>query len=282
MALVGLLILSSFTSVAAWQPQSSHGENIGLANGDIESIPLEQFADLPQHGFWMLTHEYPVPSNWVTDLAEAGVECWSFLPDSAFHCELNGHTPSELAKLEVNGMVKMPPSAKLHPHLMPSLKGEMQSWFITEGMGIINVILSGDELPEGIHERGDIEVKSHSWRWATVEVKTSGVQWLSEQPEVEWLEPRFEKAIMNDVADEVIGATVLWNATQMAGIDSSWNALDGTGIIVAVSDTGLDNGVNNTNMHPDFRDHIVGIHSYGIPSTSQWLANSPYNDGASD
>ena len=282
MALVGLLILSSFTSVAAWQPQSSHGENIGLANGDIESIPLEQFADLPQHGFWMLTHEYPVPSNWVTDLAEAGVECWSFLPDSAFHCELNGHTPSELAKLEVNGMVKMPPSAKLHPHLMPSLKGEMQSWFITEGMGIINVILSGDELPEGIHDRGDIEVKSHSWRWATVEVKTSGVQWLSEQPEVEWLEPRFEKAIMNDVADEVIGATVLWNATQMAGIDSSWNALDGTGIIVAVSDTGLDNGVNNTNMHPDFRDHIVGIHSYGIPSTSQWLANSPYNDGASD
>ena len=282
MTLVGLLILSSFTSVAAWQPQSGHGENIGLANGDIESIPIEEIADLPKHGFWMLTREYPVPSNWVHDLADAGIECWSFLPDSAFHCELDGHTPSDLAKLEVNGMIKMPPSAKLHPHLLPSLKGEMDSWFITEGMGIINVVLSGDSLPEGIYERSDIEVHSHSWRWATVEVRTSGVHWLSEQSEVEWLEPRFEKVILNDVADEIVGANVLWNATQMAGINSAWNALDGTGIIVAVSDTGLDNGVNNTNMHPDFKDHIVGIHAYGIPSTSQHLANAPYNDGASD
>ena len=40
----------------------------------------------------MLTHEYPVPSEWIHDLADAGVECWSFLPVSSFHCELNGHT----------------------------------------------------------------------------------------------------------------------------------------------------------------------------------------------
>ena len=107
MALVGLLILSSFGSVAAWQPQSGHGESIGLANGDIDSIPIEEIPNIPQHGFWILTREYPVPSNWIHDLADAGVECWSFLPDSAFHCELNGHTPSELAKMEVNGMVKI-------------------------------------------------------------------------------------------------------------------------------------------------------------------------------
>ena len=281
-ALVGLLVLSSFVSVAAWQPQTGHSETIHLANGDVESIPIEQIANTPHFGFWMLTHEYPVPSNWVHDLADEGIECWSFLPTSAFHCELTGQTSSELAKLEVDGMVKMPPTAKLHPHIMPSLKGEMESWFITEGMGVINLVLSGDELPDGIENRGDIEVLSHSWRWATVEVRTSGVEWLIEQPEIEWVEPRFEKILLNDVADGVIGATVLQSATQMAGINSAWNALDGTGIVVTVSDTGLDNGVNNTNMHPDFRDHIVGIHSYGIPPASQSYVNAPYNDGASD
>ena len=118
----------------------------------------------------------------------------------------------------------MPPTAKLHPHIMPSLKGEMESWFITEGMGVINLVLSGDELPDGIENRGDIEVLSHSWRWATVEVRTSGVEWLIEQPEIEWVEPRFEKILLNDVADGVIGATVLQSATQMAGINSAWNA----------------------------------------------------------
>jgi len=68
----------------------------------------------------------------------------------------------------------------------------------------------------------------------------------------------------------------------MTGINPAWNSLDGTGIIVAVSDTGLDNGVNNSNMHPDFKDHIVGIHSYGVrPNVQSWV-NAPYNDGASD
>ena len=281
-ALVGLLILSSFGSVAAWNPQTGNGETIGLLNGDVDSIPIEQMPEIPMHGFWMLTHEYPVPTNWVKDLADSGVECWSFLPDSAFHCELNGHTPSELAKMDVNGMIQMPPSAKLHPHLLPSLEGKMESWFMTKGMGMVNVVLSGTELPEDIHHRGDVEVLSHNWRWATVEVRTSGVHWLSEQSEVEWIEPKFERILFNDVADDIVSANVLRSATQMAGINSAWNALDGTGIIVAVSDTGLDNGINNTNMHPDFKDHIVDIHSYGIPVSAQGWVNAPYNDGASD
>ena len=121
-ALVGLLVLSSFGSVAAWQPQTKTGETIGLLNGDVNSIPIDQISQSPHYGFWMLTREYPVPSNWVHDLADAGVECWSFLPRSAFHCELNGHTPSQLGELDVNGMIRMPPSAKLHPDLIPSLE----------------------------------------------------------------------------------------------------------------------------------------------------------------
>ena len=282
MALVGLLIISSFSSVAAWQPENTDGETIGLRNGVVESIPIGQMPEVPHYGFWMLTHEYPIPSQWVHELANSGVECWSFLPSSAFHCELNGQTPSELAHIDVNGMIQMPPSSKLHPDLLPSLKGETESWFITEGMGVVSVVLSGDDLPEGIENRGDIEVLDHSWRWATVEIRTSGVDWLIQQSEVEWIEPKFERILLNDEADDVIDATVLRNATQMAGINSAWNSLDGTGIIVAVSDTGLDNGVNNSNMHPDLRDHIVGIHSYGIPSSVQSYINGPYNDGASD
>ena len=93
MALVGLLIISSFSSVAAWQPENTDGEAIGLRNGDVESIPIEEMPEAPYYGFWMSTHEYPVPSQWVHQLANVGVECWSFLPSSAFHCELNGHTP---------------------------------------------------------------------------------------------------------------------------------------------------------------------------------------------
>ena len=50
----------------------------------------------------------------------------------------------------------------------------------------------------------------------------------------------------------------------MTNIDASWLALDGSGITVTVADTGLDNGVNNSNMHPDFIDHIVDITSHPL------------------
>ena len=145
-ALVGLLILSSFSAAANWQPQTGDSETIGLINGDIESIPIDQFPHTKYDGYWILSRDYPVPSDWVTDLKDEGIECWSFLPSSSFHCELNNHTPDELAELGVTGMVRLPAESKLHPHIMPSLRGEMQSWFIAENIGVVNVVLSGDSL----------------------------------------------------------------------------------------------------------------------------------------
>ena len=282
LALVGLLIISSFSSIAAWQPQTSDGIDIYLRNGDVTSIPIDEIPAMPQYGFWMLTHEYPVPSEWVHELAAAGVECWSFLPSSAFHCELNGQTPAELAHLDVEGMVQMPPSAKLHPKLLPALDGEIEQHMIIKGRGIVQLVLSGNQLPEEIGSRGDVTVIDHTWRWAQVEAHTSGIHWLSEQSEIEWIEPNFEMFLHNNESDNVISADVLQSALMMSGIDSSWSGLDGTGIVVAVGDSGLDNGVNNTNMHPDFQDHILDIKSYPLKSSLQGLANAPYDDGAAD
>jgi len=277
-----LLVFSSLSGALAWNVEVEEGLPINFKNGVVNSIPIEFVPEDNYHGFYVLTHEYPVPTEWVWELEAAGIECWTFAPPSAFHCELNGHTPSQLERLEVEGMIQMPEFTKLHSAVMPSLKGEMDSYLIAEGIGIFNVVLSGEELPEYIGLRGDIEVLSHNDRWAQVEARTSGVEWLVSQSEVEWIEPTFEFITANDEAADIISAKVLWDATQMAGVNPSWNALDGTGIVVAVADTGLDNGINNTNMHPDFRDHIQGIHAYGVPSSMQTYVNAPYNDGASD
>ena len=56
----------------------------------------------------------------------------------------------------------------------------------------------------------------------------------------------------------------------MNGINSSWDYVDGTGIIVAVADSGLDSGTNDSTMHPileitssilsHFNDTLVGIY----------------------
>ena len=64
-----------------------------------------------------------------------------------------------------------------------------------------------------------------------------------------------------------------------------WNGLDGSGIVVTVADSGLDNGVNNSNMHPDFRDHIQGILSWPNPNcvwSSPGVPGPACDDGAED
>ncbi|MDP6870035.1 MAG: S8 family serine peptidase [Candidatus Poseidoniaceae archaeon] len=281
--LLALLMISSAASPAlSWGESSPEGDVINLSNGNVVADAIENIPMMTHEGYFILTHDYPVPSEWLHELESSGINCWSFLPPAAFHCELTGQNTLQLEDLDVSSMIQMPPESKLHPDLIPSLKGEMDSWFITKDYGFVKLVLSGDNLPEGIEERNDVSIFSHNWRWATVEVRISGVEWLIQQSEVEWIEPLYEKVILNDVADDIVDATVLRNATQVAGINPAWNALDGTGIIVAVSDTGLDNGVNDSNMHPDIRDHIVDIHSFGIPPSSQSWANAPYNDGASD
>ncbi len=58
-----------------------------------------------------------------------------------------------------------------------------------------------------------------------------------------------------------------------------WNdhGLDGEGQIVAVADTGLDTGVNDTTMHADFRGRIVSIRSWPVQ-----FDNNHEDDSAAD
>ena len=281
-SLVLMLVVSTLTPLASWSSAEVMGEAVNFRNGDEFTTPIEMMPNGQYNGFWVLSHEYPVPSEWIGELADEGIDCWSFLPPASFHCELNGHDVNELARLGVKGMLQMSPEAKLHPDVMPALNGETEAFLMIKGQGILNLVLSGDSLPEEIEQRSDITVMSHSWRWSKVEALTSGVEWLSKQSEIEWIEPSYEFTLYNNESDEIISADVLQSTTMMSGIDSSWSGLDGTGVIVTVADTGLDNGINNTNMHPDFRDHIVDIPSFGLKEGMQTLANTPYDDGGAD
>ena len=237
-------------------------------------------------GWYILTHTYPVPTEWFGELADSGIDCFSFLPPNGFHCELEGQTTSELEELDVQGIVKMDSVDKIRENLVVGMTGmEMRSFnpYVSDGYASANLVLSGTALPEGIELRDDIVVEYHQDRYATVLIQTSALQWLAAQDSIEWIEERPWFTLDNDKADEIMNVDQVWDSSVMSGIDSSWTSLDGSGIIVTVADTGLDNGVNNSLMHPDFRDHLVDIVS--LPMTSSqvtYCSASSNNDGAAD
>ena len=274
-----------------WFDPSEGAGTINLIYRDASVVPVHEWAAWSGmgenlEGWFVITHTFPVPSPWFYELEEAGIDCHSFLPPNGFHCKLQGHTIEELTELNVEGIVKLDGTDKIRENLVLGITGlEMnaENLFVREGVASANLVLSGETLPEGINSRDDIVLEYHQGRYATAIIKPTAIAWLAAQDEIEWIEERPWHILHNDVADTVMRSDLVWNSTLMASIDSSWSGLDGSGIIVTVSDTGLDNGVNNSAMHPDLRDHIVDIVSF--PMSAGWTNScgaSSNNDGAED
>ena len=236
------------------------------------------------NGWYVLTHELPIPTEWFYELEDAGIDCFTFLPPNGFQCRLNGHSSDELKALDVEGLVQLDAVDKLREDLVRGVLGlekEALNPYSVEGKAIINIVLSGNEMPSGIQQRDGIVLDSHTGRFATVIADTTDIAWLASHEAVEWIETRPYFTLFNDMAATIIHADDLQDSSAMSGANSGWNGLDGSGIVVTVGDTGLDNGINNTGMHPDFKDHIKGILSFPLPASGcSWT--SPSNPGACD
>ncbi|MDP6362263.1 MAG: S8 family serine peptidase [Candidatus Poseidoniaceae archaeon] len=271
-----------------WFAAEDGGGTITLLNRDAQVVPAESWSawtgqSTPLSGWHVLTHTYPIPTEWREELAQSGIDCFSYLPPNGLHCDLSGQTTSQLIQLNVDGIVKMDATDKLREDLVNAVSGTIDFSpvaYAKKDMAILDLMLSGDKLPEGIEERKDIVVDSHSGRFTTVTAQTSGIVWLANHGAVEFIDLRYIPQLFNTVAATIIQADDIQDGTKMSNANATWNGLDGSGIIVTVGDTGLDNGVNNSAMHPDFADHIKDIVSLPLPPSScSWA--SPTNPGPS-
>ncbi|MCS5537986.1 MAG: hypothetical protein NZ770_07765, partial [Candidatus Poseidoniaceae archaeon] len=255
----------------------SDGQVAWLRHRDAGMLSIEEWNEETISGWALLQHEYPVPTSWFNELALAGIECQSFLPPSSFHCRLSGHSISELQNLDVEAMMKLDPSDKLHHSIAPLLLGEESRPFATKDLLTMDIVLSGETWPDLPPKQGAMVIlHSHDGRFATATANTIGTSLLANHQDIEWLEPRAVFSTLNDVAQHWMGLDQVTDSTNISAINSNYAALDGSGIIVTVADTGIDNGLNNSNMHDDFRDHITDILSIPVPESIQYWAQQ-YN-----
>lgn len=268
--------------INGWFDSEQSAGEITLIYRNLPVIPLENFADWigdeSLSGRYIITHQLPVPTEWRHELADNGITCDSFMPPNGFNCQLRNVPLTTLSELSVLGLAKLDAVDKLRFGLAESLA--------EQGTLTLDAVLSGYELPPGIATRDDINILSYSSRFATLSTGISGVQWLAAQDEIEWLEEKPVAYIVNSVANTIINSDDVRDNLKMNALDNSWTGLDGSGITVTVGDTGLDSGVDDGTMHPDFSDHILGIYSWPIPFTHcTWNSPSdpgPCDDGADD
>ena len=268
--------------INGWFDDKNSVGEITLLYRTASVIPLAKFADWAQKetldGRYIITHQLPVPTEWRHYLSDNGITCDSFMPPNGFSCRFTGVTLDQLADLSVLGIVKLDTVDKIRFGLAESL--------LDKRVVTLDVVLSGYELPSEINARDDIKVLDHSSRFATLDASLSGLKWLVLQDEIEWIEEKPVAGIVNSVANTIINSDDVRDNTKMAALSGAWSGLDGSGITVTVGDTGLDSGINDATMHPDFSDHILGIYSWPEPySECTWNSPSdpgPCDDGADD
>ena len=224
---------------------------LNLLHRDAGVVALEDWKEWTGQnsklsGSYVLTHEYPIPSEWISQLEDAGIDCFSFLPPNGLHCQLHSSSIHTLSELNVEGIVQLDHTDKMRDVLLEAISGnhDYSSFsYSAEGKAIVDLVLSGTELPEGIHQRNDITIDSSGGRFATVLAQTSGIVWLVNQGGIEFVDLTYIPTISNNIAGSIINADDVKDATAMTNANSSWNGLDGTGMVVTVADTGLDNGI---------------------------------------
>ena len=276
-----------------WIEPSQAVSQIDLHYRDANVIAIENWAEWTEssnfiQGWYVITHTFPIPTEWKYELRDAGIDCFSYLPPNGFHCDISGHYVHELQSLDVEGIFQLDSVDKIREDLVRGLLGQETNSFnpyAVENYARVNLMLSGEELPEGVYQHSEIKVNSHSGRFATLTVTSDGFRWLADKGEIEWIETSPYFLPSNTVGAGIINADDLKDSAKMNSAVPGWNGLDGSGIVVTVADSGLDNGVNNSNMHPDFRDHIQGILSWPNPNcvwSSPGVPGPACDDGAED
>ncbi|RAH14700.1 MAG: hypothetical protein CMB56_004430 [Methanobacteriota archaeon] len=322
-ALSLLFILPSWTAIATNQTEISHDEiitnadlatlgkmgiypnldsssgwilentdntgNIHLRFRDASPISLNSWSNLHGEiisGWNILQRDMPVPTEWIDELKNIDVDCNTYIPNGAFHCFVPSLNIEKLHQLEVKGIMKFDPTDKVHPVIDELLKNELIDGFSLNGKGIVNTVLSGNNIPD-LEFDESLSLISHSSRWATFSADEIGISRLANNEAIQWIEPKFIYKVENDIGRGIIGVDYISQNIEMTAINNAWSGLTGTGVQVTVSDTGLDSGIDDGTMHPDFQGRITGIDSFPIP---QWMQDHGYldpsqtvlDDGAAD
>ena len=267
--------------------------NIGtasLAHRSASYVPIKEWTQRTGEstitGWHALGHDYPIPSDWISDLGEKGVECRAFYAPQGLHCYVPKLTPAMLMEEGVIGAFRLSESDKLSVAAIRIVQGFSYKNAIMEGDDYeVNVVLPSSGHFSDILETG-LEIRSYEFgRFVKLVASPKEIEMLASQDYVEWVEPSFAPSFDDEVAATSNGAQWVSIPSNMADYGG---ALTGDGIIVAVMDSGLDTAVEcsgiasctsaNSGINQDFHGRIVGVQSYD----SECLAGAKPNCGPDD
>ncbi len=236
---------------------------------------------------WIVQFVGPAKAEWGEEIRSLGGKMGDYIPENAFLVEMSQQIADDVRDLPFVSWVGLyEPAYKVSPLLMGrrdrASAGELGTLSISPEsfeptpLGNVNVHVHDPsdlgKVSEEIERLGGTVVTTAKDR-IRASLDLAQADKVAKLAEVKWIEPYSLPVLDNDVAAPIIGVQPVWDN----------HGLDGEGQIVAVSDSGLDTGVNDATMHDDFEGRIVNIHSWAVQNGHRGaLDNTSWDDGAAD
>lgn len=286
-----------FLWVVLFSTQLLAGEMLYLKSGDFKPTPKDQIRlELQSHGdhlvvdvfYFIVQFKSPITEFQKTELREQGLELLRYIPDDAFIVKAErASLERALEKLDyVSTFIPFMSDYKISEEL------KEQSIFSMEPSVLLYVRAFDSEAAVEVRKElmtfHQTKVQKNG-RHLTVEMSLDQLERLARLQGVEWIEnyPIVESLMIKDFVqgnsplndllflvgnDEWTGdytdLTGYESGTKLMGFQAALDrGYDGSGEVVAVADTGLDNG-DIDNLHEDFAGKVTSGFSLGLWATS--------------
>lgn len=198
-----------------------------------------------------------------------GVELLRYVPDDAFIARFKNVSPQTVQALSYIRFVgAYRPDHKVHPELVAAVSAMVQT--NASGSVPVNILLSPTASEKEIGEVHNLLTRTHNesrLRQGVVlrgTVSAAQLNALAKHDGVLWIERARPHRLVDEVASKIVGGDDGRFGTPTLTQQLGFN---GTNVVVAIADTGLDSG-NTNNMHPDIRGRVGALIYYGTNITS--------------
>ncbi|WMW21084.1 PGF-pre-PGF domain-containing protein [Methanolobus mangrovi] len=283
------LTIATISSVSADNGNTDDGNLIllkaGHINTDNATEPEEQNNGSETQGlstmsmedtenYYIVQFTGPVRASWKQEITSTGATIYNYIPNNAFIFKMSDNVKVQVQSLDfVKWIGEYKPEYKYEPELTYTNSIQIASTEIdTENTYHVLLFYSEDydSIASSIELLGG-KIISGSGNILKVQIATNMLPEIASINGVSWIEEYVQPTVNNDIAANITNANTVHETYR----------LNGSGQIVAIADTGLDTGVNDSSMHADLRGRIKSIiQTYNDGSSADYAGHGTHVAGS--